>query len=290
MCYAPVPLKMDKISSKLRAAYIHNAESGVINVPCGKCIECRRTYIDGWAFRLENELKASTTKKAHFLTLTYNDVELYNPENKLITENGEFNINYNHHRLYMQRLRRCLPDSQIKYFTAGEYGEKSDRPHFHSIIFNADEQAILNSWIYGNVHFGSVSEDSIRYCLKYALKRVARVKKSDYIEKNQFRNPEKSLISKGLGIEYTTKPQIKRYYADDIQRAVKRENGKIQSLPRYYREKFYTKAQLRIRTSEAIKSLAGKETPEKLRHRQATAIQNHRKEDARAKRAEIQGD
>ncbi len=290
MCYAPVPLKMEKMSTRLKAAYVHGSESGVINVPCGKCIECRRTYIDGWAFRLENELKASTTRTAKFITLTYNDDELYNPENNLITENGEFTLNYNHHRNYMQRLRRALPEAKIKYFTAGEYGERTDRPHFHSIIFNATEQEILNSWIHGSVHFGDVTENSIRYCLKYALKRVARVKKSDYVEKNTYRSPEKSLISKGLGIEYTTKPAIKKYYQNDIERAVTRENGKQQALPRYYREKFYTKAELSLRTSKAIASMEIKNSPEQLRHNQAKAVQNHRKEDARAKRAKMAGD
>ena len=42
-----------------------------VNVPCGKCIECRLDYSRSWAFRMICELEYH--EAASFLTLTYDD-------------------------------------------------------------------------------------------------------------------------------------------------------------------------------------------------------------------------
>lgn len=277
MCVAPIPLKQETSKWKSRKAF-HIAKSDVINVPCGRCVECRKTYINGWVFRLTNELKSSNTLTASFLTLTYDDNALYNPDNHLVTPDGEFTLNYKHHQDWIKRLRKSYGNtkSNIKYFSVGEYGDKSDRPHFHSIIFNADQQNVLDTWGHGNVHFGEVTESSIAYTLKYAYKKIGRVHKKDYQDENVTRAVERSLISQGLGKEYAESKQVKKFYQDDLTKNAKLNGGQIQPLPRYYREKIYTPAQLEARSRIVQKQMDHK-TPEELREAQALARRSYQK-------------
>jgi len=271
MCVAPITLKQDSIKFKSRKAF-GLGKSDMINVPCGKCVECRKSYVNGWVFRIMNEYKSSKTRKAYFVTLTYDDESLYNPDNNMISSDGEMCLNYSHHQLYMKKLRHCYDktDNKIKYFTVGEYGDRSDRPHFHSIIFNADQQNIVDSWQYGSVHFGEVSEASIGYTLKYAFKRIGRVHKRDWKQVSDSRPVEQALISRGIGLDYLSE-NIKNFYRNDLTKNVIKEGGRELPLPRYYREKIYTEAEREARSRILQKRMDNKVSPEDLRERQALA-------------------
>jgi hypothetical protein len=298
MCVAPVPLNMrgnELWQEKRRLEHVY--DSDFINVPCGKCIECRKTHIAGWVFRLTNEFKAKTTKQAHFLTLTYDDTQ-FEEEIPLelggnYTANGELSLNYNHHIQWMKKLRKTYGQSKksdpIKYFSVGEYGEKTGRPHFHSIIFNADQQNILDTWGRGNVHFGDVTEASINYTLKYCLKRVGRSHDKNYREVETEKLIERALISKGIGIEYAQNPANIKYYNDDIERQITREGGIIQAMPRYYRDKFYTDFAKYKRSNSAQKAIEQKHNPENDRERQARASHAYKTEASKQAQRKIHG-
>jgi len=45
-------------------------------------------------------------------------------------------------QLYMRRLRFDAGKG-LKYYVCGEYGTKSNRPHYHAIIFNCDLKHII---------------------------------------------------------------------------------------------------------------------------------------------------
>lgn len=285
MCVTPVPLKMETLKWKARK-YMLPQKSDIINVPCGKCYECRRSQVNQWVFRINNEFKAKTTKRAYFITLTYNDDFLYNPENGLITEYGEMTLNYKHHQDFIKRLRKSYGNgkSDIKYFAVGEYGEKSDRPHFHTIIFNAQQQNILDAWKdNGNIHFGEVTEASITYTLKYAMKKIGRVHKKGWKDKNFHREVERALISRGIGIEYSENNNNKEYYGNDINRQITSEGGKIQSLPRYYKQKFYTEAQLFARAQNNLRAMDQNTTIESIANSQALEVRNYQRTEKKQK-------
>lgn len=269
MCVAPVPLKNETAKFKANKPFT-DQKSNITLVPCGKCIDCRKTYINGWIFRLNQQFKSKSTNSAFFLTLTYDDSYLLCPEEGLITDDGELTLNYRHHQLYMKRLRKLLPHNDIKYFTVGEYGDRTGRPHYHSIIFNADQQSILDAWDYGNVHFGEVNEKTMAYTLKYALKKVGRVTKSDWKNPDATREIERTLISKGIGKDYLT-DDIKKYYQDDITRQIRKESGTILALPRYYREKIYSEGQQIARGRISQKEFAKKFSIENISNRNALA-------------------
>lgn len=176
MCVVPINIKIDSPKFKVIKDAVHPGMSDVVSVPCGRCLECRQSHINQWIVRIMEEFKAPTTKRAYFITLTYED-KYINQDDGLVNEFGEVTLNYRHHQLYMKKLRKLVNDKSrgIKYFTTGEYGDKTGRPHFHSIIFNASQDEIIKSWHYGNVHFGEVTEASIQYTLKYCLKNLLHV-------------------------------------------------------------------------------------------------------------------
>lgn len=199
-----------------------------ITIPCGKCAACLSNRRSDWAVRLEQEFRVS--ENAHFLTLTYSD------EHLCFGAISEFaTLVRSDIQLFMKRLRkRC--DSKLKYYVAGEYGSRTYRPHYHAIIFNLPDnnvELLLKTWQKGNVHVGTVTPASIRYTLKYML----QANHSSY--SNEVQKPF-SLMSKNLGISYISK-RFEWHRADISRSYVQVEGGKKVRLPRYYRDKLYTK-------------------------------------------------
>jgi hypothetical protein len=198
----------------------------LIDLPCGKCYECRQRRMAGWAYRLSKEAEVSTS--AFFLTLTYDDDHL--PLNN--------SINKRDLQLFMKRLRK-LNKEKITYYSVGEYGGRTMRPHYHSIIFNVDIETIDMAWTAGTIYIGTLTPASIAYTLKY-------ISKSGKIKKGDPREKEFSLMSKGIGKNYLT-PQIIAYHRSEVafkERAFLTSKGGFKtSMPRYYKEKIYTEKQ-----------------------------------------------
>ena len=115
----------------------------------------------------------------------------------------------------MKRLRKKLHPQKLKYFACGEYGSKTERPHYHAIIFgyspeiknliphkkpNGDvvysDTLLERIWKNGQLTVGGVSSDSIHYTTGYILK--ANLKKTALMA----REKEFILTSRGLGKQY----------------------------------------------------------------------------------------
>lgn len=126
---------------------------GYIDVPCGKCDECRNCAQQEWFVRLWQEMQTYSNfgGQSVFLTLTYNEQSL--PRFSYIDEEtGEvFNIPcFNKHDKdqflnsmvqYFKRLglTRKTTDSGLglKFMVTSEYGESPDgthRPHYHCVL------------------------------------------------------------------------------------------------------------------------------------------------------------
>jgi hypothetical protein len=140
---------------------------------------------------------------------------------------------------FIKRLRK-LTHEKISYYAVGEYGSKTKRPHYHLIIFNAKSHLIESAWSLdrtplGHVHFGDVNGASIGYTLKY-MSKESKVP----IHKNDDRQKEFQLMSKGIGKNYLTEKMIKWHKADLKTRMyVPIMDGKKIAMPRYYKEKMY---------------------------------------------------
>lgn len=172
------------------------------------------------------EEKNSTS--AYFITFTYAD------NNCLRTDRGYLSLHKKHLQDFFKRLRisqlRGGNTKSLKYYTVGEYGGISFRPHYHAIIFNVQLELILKpseitllkhtsydgktpfqiqDWPHGHITIGQVSGASIGYTLKYVTKNQ-RVP----VHKNDDRLPEFALMSKGLGLAYLTKAMIQWHMND----------------------------------------------------------------------------
>lgn len=222
-----------------------------VPVPCGKCPPCKLRRVNQWTFRLMQEEKRSTS--GYFVTLTYDT--RYVP----ISPNGFLTLRKKDFQDYMKRLRKLCPDFKLKYYAAGEYGSKNHRPHFHAIVFNVpDPKMFFSAWSdngqnMGSVQVGKVSSNSIAYTAKY-------IDKPNFKKRHERddREPEFSLMSKGLGSNYMT-PQVINYHKSNLGNVfVTKSGGHKVSMPRYYRKKMFTEHELKsqryIIESEAEKA------------------------------------
>ena len=112
-------------------------------VPCGKCLSCRIAKRREWTMRLWHELPYH--QSSIFLTLTYDDDNL--PPNASLSKSDL--------QKFFKRLRKDLSyvDRKIKYFAAGEYGPKTNRPHYHAIVFGLSLQGDDKNWLLKLGHF-----------------------------------------------------------------------------------------------------------------------------------------
>lgn len=208
-----------------------------IPLPCGRCPGCVAKRVSGWSFRLMQEEKRSSS--ALFVTMTYDT--RYVP----ITKKGFMSVSKTDLQKFFKRLRKLNNYGSIKYYAAAEYGSKSYRPHYHIILFNAKHENVITAWKQdgkeiGSVHFGTVTEASIGYSLKY-ISKPKRIP----LHTNDDREPEFALMSKKLGNNYITE-EIHRWHKSDLENRmyIPLKDGKKAPIPRYIKEKLYSKEQL----------------------------------------------
>lgn len=213
----------------------HNNQNLMVNVPCGKCLACKKRRASHWSFRLNEEAKSSSS--ACFITLTY--------ENAPISENGFRTLDKRDFQLFLKRLRKTCPTNKLKYYACGEYGTQTHRPHYHAIIFNlpksliSNPQKIADTWQNGHIHLANNNQLTINYVVGYMTKsNFTRFNNQDD------RLLEFSLMSKKMGLGYLTEA-MKNYYKKREIFCIVRESGQIISMPRYYKEKIFEKKQLK---------------------------------------------
>lgn len=175
MCYNPKFLLVPQTDLK-----IFSSGQKFMQVPCGKCDECRVSRSKEWAIRCLAEYQSLSYKeqlKCWFITFTYDD--LHNP----------FILNSEHMTLFWKRLRKYFSGCKIKYFYCGEYGTRTYRPHYHAIVYGLplndlkfiknnsfgdsifSSETLANIWGNGMVAIGSLSLKSCSYVARYTLKK-----------------------------------------------------------------------------------------------------------------------
>lgn len=120
---------------------------------------------------------ASLYQQNCFLTLTYDDTNL--PENGSLYKP--------HLQNFFKRLRHHFPIRKLSYYACGEYGERTQRAHYHVCLFNADfndkvafrkigeHQLYLSAqltkiWGHGNTSIGSLTYQTACYTAAYVMK------------------------------------------------------------------------------------------------------------------------
>jgi hypothetical protein len=226
-------------------------------VPCGRCPPCKERRVKQWAFRLQKEYDRSIV--GHFITLTYNT------ETVPITGNGYMTLRKKDFQDFMKRLRKLVSGSaksNVKYYAAGEYGTLKQRPHYHAIVFNVeDEELYSKAWTHGVIDIGPVNKRTIAYTCKY-INKDGKIWKP-----NDDRDKEFSLMSKRLGDNYIEDKQTARYHQSDILEnnfCITDEGYKI-PLPRYYRDKLFTDDEKKLQATNVKLQVAEEELKDRER-------------------------
>ncbi len=231
-----------------------------MRVPCGQCLGCRIDRRKQWGARIMHE--ASEYRDNSFLTLTYRDKIQCNKHQLKhgfhMPESGS--LVKSHHQKFMKRLRHHYPDRRIRYYQCGEYGDETNRPHYHSCLFNLsfhDEQlysqnhgnplftseTLENLWGYGFATVGDLTYESAQYVAGYVLAKVTGARADDHYHRIDERGnsywlqPEYATMStgakKGDGIGAAW---FKTYHEDVFpdQDMPVPGVGIVRGIPRYY--------------------------------------------------------
>lgn len=174
--------------------------------PCGQCMPCRFNRRRVWAHRIM--LEATQHSASSFVTLTYCD--------SCLPSDGS--VNKKHLQDWLKRLRKAVTPSKLRYFAVGEYGDQTQRPHYHLAMFNLPtchygqtrwverERAccpacavVKETWLYGNSFLGALTVESAQYVSGYVTKKMTH--SSD--PRLGTRQPEFALMSLRPGIGAT---------------------------------------------------------------------------------------
>lgn len=139
-----------------------------LTIPCGRCKGCRLAKARSWAIRCVHESKMHAEN--HFSTVTYDD------------EHHTRSLHYRDVQLWLKRLRKAR--GPFRYFICGEYGTRTQRPHYHALLFGLHlhdrkqysetlwtSEQLNRTWGKGNILSGQLTYQSAAYCAKYILKK-----------------------------------------------------------------------------------------------------------------------
>lgn len=158
--------------------------------------------------------EASSWQHNYFLTLTYADDKLP------YTDKGRPTLRPLDMVQFLDRLRARLRHShgdndkaKFRYYQCGEYGEQTERPHHHAIMFNlhlpdlvylrAEPHALFESrmvqetWRNGHISLGSVTFESAQYVAGYVTKKITGPQAAEHYDG---RVPEYATMSRRPGI------------------------------------------------------------------------------------------
>jgi len=124
-----------------------------------------------------------------FITLSYSD------ENLPVVD-GVPNLVKMHLQQWLKRIRRASEPLRLRFYAVGEYGDASERPHYHVILFGYPEcsrgrtkrgfnstradavgccdncRRIFDTWTFGDVDCGAVTRHSAGYVAGYCVKKM----------------------------------------------------------------------------------------------------------------------
>lgn len=179
-CYHPVPAAQDAPGAPVRL--LPQVGTANLALPCGTCVGCRTRRAVEWSRRCMHEARRFDHNV--FVTLTYDDTNL--------PRDG--NLSPRALQLFLKRLRKKAtsssvvlrsPESGIRFFASGEYGDSSGRPHYHALFFNCDfrdkvvagkdlytSDWLRDVWPLGEVMIGEVTARSANYVAQYSMKKL----------------------------------------------------------------------------------------------------------------------
>lgn len=152
-------------------------------------------------------------------------------------------------QLFLKKLRQAaalgrpgILGNRLRYLACGEYGDHTERPHYHAILFGvafADATSattkLLSSptlsalWGKGTVNYGEVTHASAAYVAGYTVKSMGE----SHCDADGVVKPAPFLrcsTRPGIGAKYAIR------YASDFRNGALVVDGSPRRLPRYYKK------------------------------------------------------
>lgn len=158
---------------------------------CGQCHPCRHNRRRLWTHRIM--LETLTHSESCFITLTYNEQNL--PKGGTLVPKD--------YQKFLYKLRKNIYPHRIRYFFVGEYGDHSNRPHYHAAIFGlgpSSSELIDKCWDHGFTYTGTLTFDSAQYIAGYVTKKLnGRDERSRSILGDRYPEFSRPSLKPGLG-------------------------------------------------------------------------------------------
>lgn len=170
-----------------------------LQLPCGRCVGCRLDRSRVWAIRCmhEYQIMQEQCRPSVFLTLTYSDDNIpaggsLEPQDmvRFLKRLRKHFVPINPYSKLKERenWNKFNEQTRIRFYQCGEYGERTNRPHHHAIIFGLDfddkkfhsnnrgnvlykSEILEKLWPHGYSLIGSVTFDSCAYVARYIMKK-----------------------------------------------------------------------------------------------------------------------
>lgn len=229
-----------------------------LELPCGKCLNCRINRTREWGIRAHHESKMHPSDQNHFVLLTYDDNNL--PKNK--------NIEKIDVKKFLDRIRAHCAWKGLKSprtFGCAEYGKKGTlRPHYHINIFGLqlDDLSYLKNlkknklytsnfltekWQKGAVTISPFSHLTAQYTAKYIVKAFWPDDSTGSVEPQEGYAGETSpdlppegriatSTHPGLGASF-----LDRYAHDIVNLGAIEIDGALAPIPTYYKKRLQKK-------------------------------------------------
>ena len=152
-----------------------------LELGCGQCIPCRLRWSRSWAARADAEARV-TVLPCYTVTLTYDEEHLPWGGGSRST------LCLRDVQTFHKRVRFAV--GPFRHLTAGEYGDRTQRAHYHSVMFGVAlpdvkpwkesrsglrmfrSSMLEKLWGHGLVSLQPFSLDGAEYVAKYVLKAV----------------------------------------------------------------------------------------------------------------------
>lgn len=199
-----------------------------LTIACGQCIGCKLERSRQWAVRCVHEKQLHN--KSCFITLTYNDDNLPFGGSLVVEDFQKF----------MKRLRKKC--GQMRFFHCGEYGETTQRPHYHALLFGwqpsdpelfsktseytlYESKLLTETWGLGHASFGEITFESAAYVARYCTKKITGPNAENHYQRvdpetGEIYNlkPEYCTMSRrpGIGLPWLEKYGSDAYSKDEV--------------------------------------------------------------------------
>lgn len=204
-----------------------------LEVPCGYCHTCQKSYNNQYRIRLLYELRKYPSGTCLFVTLTFDDYNL----KKFSKDTNKAVL------LFLDRLRKDY-GKQIRHWFVCEFGTLYGRPHYHGILFDVPKALIdkyspdvpghhpllASRWKYGFVFVGYVCDETCSYITKYVTKSI-----------NGSQVRPRIISSHGIGSNYLDTEECSLHkLGNQRYQPFMVLNGFQQAMPRYYYNKIFS--------------------------------------------------